>query len=296
MNELFGTAEKYTIAQGELVAEILTYGATVRSLRFKGQEMVLGYPDPDGYRTGKDYRGSTVGRYANRIANGSFTLGGKEYQLTCNEGENQLHGGFCGLDKKIWKLKEVSDFEITLRNELLDGEEGYPGNLWIEVTFKIENNGLSIIYRAQSDKDTLFNPTNHSYFNLGEPKAENHLLRILADEYTPINEKKIPLGHLAPVEGTPYDFRSLRPIGLGKDHNFALRGEGFRMAAVAESPLSGVRMECYTDRPGVQLYIGNGGFCLETQTYPDAPNQPQFPSAELKADALFFSRTEYRFI
>lgn len=291
----FGTAEKYTIAQGDLKAVILTYGAIIQSLQYKGRELVLNYPTLEQYRCGKDYRGAIVGRVANSIIDGRFSLNGVEYQLSLNDGEHHHHGGFCGLDRKLWQVVRAQPAALTLRAELADGEEGYPANLWVEVTYEIKENALSVSYRAQSDGDTIFNPTSHSYFNLGEPKAEQHLLQIFADEALSVKKEALRSGAIEKVEATALDFRTPALIGSGKDHNYILRGEGFRLAAVAESPKSGVRMECFTDRPGLQLYINGGGFCLESQAFPNAPNHPEFPSALLKAGELFCSKTEYRF-
>ncbi|MBQ8892897.1 MAG: galactose mutarotase [Clostridia bacterium] len=324
----FGAAEKYTIrGNGQLDVSILTYGATLQSICYKGTDVCLGYNDLEGYQTMTGYLGATVGRYANRIAGGKFTLNGKTYDVGCNEaGRGHLHGGKIGLDKKIWRAETLGGNALKMTTSLADGEEGYPGNMQISVTFTVEGNDLRIAYEATADADTVFNPTNHCYFNLngqdGAPTT-NHILQINASAYTPVDELLIPTGEIRPVQGTPFDFTVPKPIGRdiaaedpqiqlagGFDHNFVLPGEGLRQAAVAVSPVTGIQMECYTDMPAVQYYSGccldnpvgkSGamgqfqGFCLETQTYPDAPNHPSFPSATLKAGEIFRSVTEYRF-
>lgn len=324
----FGKAEKYTIrGNGELAVSILTYGATIQAIHYRGVDVALGYNDLEGYQTMDGYLGATVGRYANRIAGGKFTLNGKAYDVGCNEaGRGHLHGGKVGLDKKIWNAEILGENALRMTTELADGEEGYPGAMKIGVTFTVKGNDLQIAYEAVSDQDTIFNPTNHCYFNLngqnGAP-ITNHLLTLDATAYTPVDELLIPTGELRPVAGTPFDFTVAKPIGQeiagedeqlklcgGYDHNFVLQGEGLRRAAVAVSPDTGIQMECYTDCPGIQFYAGccldnpvgkSGamhtfqGFCLETQTFPDSPNRPEFPSAELKAGENFYSVTEYRF-
>lgn len=324
----FGTAEKYTIrGNGELDVSIITYGATIQSIRYRGTDVALGYNDLEGYKTMDGYLGATIGRYSNRIAEGKFTLNGVKYDVGCNEaGRGHLHGGKIGLDKKNWRAEVLSGNSLRMTTALADGEEGYPGAMDISVTFTVEGNDLRIAYEATADKDTVFNPTNHCYFNLnGQDGAPitNHLLTLNASAYTPVDEKLIPTGELRPVQGTAFDFTVAKPIGQdiksndpqlqlgsGYDHNFVLTGKGLRQAAVAESPVTGIRMECYTDMPGIQFYAGcclnnplgkSGpmnqfqGFCLETQYYPDSPNHPSFPSAELKAGRVFRSVTEYRF-
>lgn len=324
----FGAAEKYTIrGKDQLEVSLLTYGATIQSICYKGVDVALGYNDLEGYKTMGGYLGATIGRYGNRIAGGKFTLNGKEYDVGCNEtGRGHLHGGKIGLDKKIWAAEVLGENALKMTTTLADGEEGYPGNMEIAVTFTVEGNDLRIAYEATTDQDTVFNPTNHCYFNLngqnGAPTT-NHLLRINAPAYTPVDELLIPTGEVRPVAGTAFDFTVAKPIGQdmksedpqvvvcsGFDHNFVLAGEGFRLAAEAVSPDTGIRMECYTDQPAVQFYSGcclnnplgkSGpmglfqGFCLETQTYPDAPNHPEFPTSELKKGETFRSVTEYRF-
>lgn len=326
--EAFGAAEKYTIrGAADLSVSVLTYGATVQAVHYKGVDVVLGYNSLKDYQKMGGYLGATVGRCANRIAGGKFTLNGVEYNVGCNEeGRGHLHGGKIGLDKKIWRAEPLSGSALRLTTVLADGEEGYPGELRVSVLFEVKENALRITYEALCDRDTVFNPTNHSYFNLngqnGAP-ITNHLLEIYANAYTPVDDFLIPTGELRPLKGTAFDFTAAKPIGRdidaedpqirlggGYDHNFCLRGEGFRLAAAATSPVTGFRMECFTDRPGLQVYTGNylenpvgksgaigkrQGFCFETQAYPDAPNHPAFPSATLPAGKPFRSVTEYRF-
>ena len=236
-----------------------------------------------------------------------------------------LHGGFSGFDRKLWAAQVLSDggepsVRFTCTAE--DGEEGYPGRLETAVTFTVTAaNALTIRYEARTDAPTVLNLTNHAYFNLNGfdgPDVRDTVLQIEADRYMPVDDKLIPTGELAPVEGTPFDFRAAKAIGRdfspelqGYDHNFVLCGEGFRRALTAVSPRTGIRMECWTDQPGVQLYTagaleeetGKGGkpmghfqaFCAETQHFPDTPNHPEYPSAVLRPGEVFRSVTEYRF-
>lgn len=326
--EAFGKAEKYTIANGDLEVSILTYGATLQAIRYQGTDVALGYNDLEGYLTMDGYLGATVGRYANRIANGKFKLNGAEYDVGCNEkGRGHLHGGVKGLSHKFWVAEEIGENAVKMSTELADGEEGYPGNMKVSVIFSVDKNTLRLAYEADTDQDTVYNPTNHCYFNLnGQDGAPitNHILTINASAYTPVDDLLIPTGELRSVVGTPFDFTTPKRIGaeiedysddqlkkgLGYDHNFCLDGKGLRLAATAVSPETGITMDCYTDMPAVQFYAGcclnnpvgkSGamgrfqGFCLETQTYPDAPNHPEFPTATLKKGEKFNSVTEYRF-
>ncbi len=323
--------EKYTLTgKGGLEASFLTFGATLQALRYRGEDRVLGYDDIDGYLPLSSYQGATVGRCANRISGLPFTEGGVEVRLPCNENpEVQLHGGVGGFSGKLWTAEILEDGDepaVRFSIESPDGEEGYPGNLTMHVTMRIAaDNTWHILYEAKADKDTLVSPTNHAYFKLdGEDTALDTLITLESDAYLPVDDKLLPTGECRPVAGTPFDFRTAKPIGrdleaddeqlrLGKgyDHNFNLRGKGWRLAATAVSPHSGVRLECYTDRPGIQFYtancldesVGRGGvalhknqgFCLETQCWPDAPHRPEFPSIALKAGEVFRSETAYRF-
>ncbi len=315
---------KITLSQGKLTVTVLTYGATLQSIRYYSTDVALGYDTVEEYQQYGAYLGATVGRYANRIADGRFSLNGVEYDVGCNEkGRGHLHGGRIGLDKKVWTVREESETAVTLETTLADGEEGYPGNMKVAVTFEVNDDTLRIIYEAVSDADTVFNPTNHCYFNLnGFGSVEDHRLAIFADSYLPVNEKMIPTGEIRSVKGTPFDFTNYKRIGEeidaddeqirlggGYDHTFVLR-EGSGMKAKVEGDASGYIMACYTDMPGLQLYTGNfldqptgkkgpigkrEGFCLETQFFPDSPNRPEFPSCVLKAGEPFRSVTAFEF-
>ncbi len=323
----FGAAEIYTIKNGDLEVSILTFGATLQSIRYQGVDVALGYNTLEEYQTNDGYLGATVGRYANRIAGGKFSLGGAEYDVGCNEeGRGHLHGGKVGLSHKFWNAEVAGENAVRMTNLMADGEEGYPGNMAVAVTFEVEADTLRLIYEAKSDADTVYNPTNHCYFNLnGETGAPilNHIMEVKASAMTPVDAVLIPTGELRAVEGTPFDFTVAKPIGqdiekeddqlalgAGYDHNFCVDGEGLRDAAILQSPDTGIKMVCRTDLPGVQIYTGNctgdragkngpigkhSGVCLETQFYPDSPNQPAFPSCTLKAGEEFKSVTEYCF-
>jgi aldose 1-epimerase len=282
----------------------------------------------------KPYFGAVVGRYGNRIAKGKFKLNGVEYTLAVNNGENALHGGLKGFDKQVWTARDASDggvpaIEMTYVSK--DKEEGYPGNLTVKVLYTLtENNELKLDYTANTDKDTVLNVTNHSYFNLagqGEGTILDHVLMLNADKFTPVDAGLIPTGELKPVAGTPFDFRQPTRIGdridakdeqivrgKGYDHNFVLNGpQGqLQLAARVSEPKSGRVMEVHTTEPGVQFYTGNFldgsntgkggkvynhryGFCLETQHFPDSPNKPQFPSVVLKPEGTYRSTTIFRF-
>jgi len=327
-----------TNANGMEVA-ITNYGATVVSLKVPDRsggfaDVVLGFDKFDGYLGNEPYFGAVVGRYGNRIAGGRFTLDGHEYHLAQNDGKNTLHGGLKGFDKRVWSVKDVSKNDapaIQLSYLSKDGEEGYPGNLSATVTYTLTaRNELRIDYAATTDKPTVHNLTNHSYFNLaGEGNGDvlSHLMTIHADRFTPVDATLIPTGELQSVAGTPLDFRAPAAIGAridadheqiklghGYDHNFVLNrkgGELFLAARITE-PTSGRVMEVLTTQPGLQFYTGNfldgtihgkGGkvygrrsaFCMETQHFPDSPNQPKFPSVVLKPGERFTSTTVFRF-
>ncbi len=296
-------------------------------------DIALGCESLSGYLQKNPYLGASVGRFANRIAGGKFTLESQEYTLARNNGENSLHGGVRGFDKVMWKHRHVpvedgTALELTYVSR--DGEEGYPGTLTAIVLFTLtESNELKLDYSATTDKPTVLNLTNHSYFDLrGEPAGEivEHRVMINADEFTPVNEHLIPTGEKRKVGGTPFDFRQPAVIGariddddeqlklaIGYDHNFVIRGEGLRLAARVEDPKSGRVLEVHTTQPGMQFYTGNHldghvtgkggvkynfryGFCVETQHFPDSPNQPQFPSAELRPGELFHQQTIFKFL
>ena len=318
---------------GAVQAHITNYGGIITSLLVPDQsgtptDVVLGFPTLDGYLAGHPYFGALVGRYANRIAGGCFTLDGVTCHLPINNGPNSLHGGLKGFDKVVWNAA-LSGETLQLQYLSRDGEEGYPGNLSVTVVYRIEGEGLSISYRATCDAPTILNLTNHSYFNL-DPRGTdvlNHLVAINADHYTPVDQNLIPTGDLAPVEGSPLDFRTPRRIGDridsdyeqlyiagGYDHNWVINGApgALRFAGSALCETSGISLEVYTTEPGMQFYTGNfldgtlqgkngkmygrrSGFCFETQHYPDSPNHAHFPSVILRPGATFESLTEFRF-
>jgi len=335
--EIDGDSVKlYTLTNGTATAAITNYGARVVSLLVPDKngeliDVVLGYKDLNAYRDPDDgFYGAVVGRYGNRIAKGQFELEGQSYQLEINNGPNSLHGGTNGFFQKVWEVKHVTDSSLELNYVSPDGDAGYPGTLDATIVYTLtSDNGLEIAYRATTDKTTVVNLTNHSYFNLsgeGDSTILDHLLTIRADGYTPVDETLIPTGEIASVENTPFDFRQPTAIGaridtadaqlvLGKgyDHNFVLKKDpGLQLVATVESPKTGIVMDILTEEPGLQFYSGNfmdnvqnakGGktygyrsaFCLETQHFPDSPNQPGFPSTVLEPNAEYHTRTVYRF-
>jgi aldose 1-epimerase len=324
-----------TNAGGAEVA-IMNYGGVVVSLKVPDRagaaaDVVFGFDTFEPYLTPPPYFGAIIGRYGNRIARGRFKLNGVEYKLAVNNGQNALHGGIRGFDKVLWTVKENGPaLELSYLSK--DGEEGYPGNLQAAVTYSWNDaNELKIDYAATTDKDTVVNLTNHSYFNLagqGEGDILGHLVMIDADRFTPVDAGLIPTGELKPVEGTPFDFRKSTVIGAridtpdqqlkfgkGYDHNFVLNHSSATptLAARVTEPRTGRAMEVLTTEPGLQFYTGNfldgtikgkggktyvhrGAFCMETQHFPDSPNQPNFPSTVLKAGQKYQTTTIYRFI
>ncbi|CAN5371154.1 galactose mutarotase [soil metagenome] len=335
-----GTAvELYTLDNGNgLVAEIATYGGIVVSLTVpdrdgRAGDVVLGFDSLADYEKRNPFFGCITGRYANRIAGGKFTLEGTDYQLATNNGPNHLHGGKVGFDKVVWKASPKTDgpgVSLVLTHTSPDGHEGYPGKLEVTVTYTVtEDNALRIDYEATTDKTTIVNLTNHSYFNLagaGDPSILDHHLVLHASRFTPTDATNIPTGQLAPVAGTPFDFTDLHPIGEridaedeqlefggGYDHNFVVDGEPgtLRPAARVTDQRSGRVMEISTTEPGIQLYTANGlstkdakggedyvsrsAFCLETQHFPDSPNQPSFPSVVLRPGETYHTTTVHQF-
>ncbi len=310
-------------------ARIITYGGTVVSLRVPDKnaklgDVVLGLDSLKAYEDQKFFLGALIGRYANRIAKGRFELGGKTYELATNNGENHLHGGVRGFDRVVWSGNGFVDrgrANLKLTYVSKDGEEGYPGKLTVEVTYSLtEANELKVAYIATSDKDTICNLTQHSYFNLrGSGDILGHGLMINADRFTPADAGSIPTGELRSVSGTPFDFLSSTPIGKrvdvadeqlkfgkGYDHNWVLnkKGREFSLAARLSEPESGRSMEVWTTEPGLQFYSGNfleaplayrSGLCLEAQVFPDSPNHPTFPSAVLKKGETYRQTTVYKF-
>jgi aldose 1-epimerase len=331
-----GTAvDLYTLTNAKgAVAKVMTYGATLTELHVpdrtgKVGDVVLGFDSLDGYLKGHPYFGSTVGRVANRVAKGKFTLDGKEYTLAVNNGPNALHGGKKGFDKVVWTAEPMvgsNSVKFTYRSP--DGEEGYPGNLTATVIYTLTDaNELRLDYTATTDKATPVNLTNHTYFNLAGPASGDilgHVLMIAADRYTPTNDTLIPTGEIRPVAGTPFDFTTPTPMGariaqaggnpVGYDLNYVLNGGGKELALAARvtDPKTGRVMEVYTTEPGIQFYTGNfldgsnrgkGGvvytknqaFCLEAQHFPDSVNHPSFPTMTLQPGQTYQQTTTYKF-
>ena len=345
-NAAFGTTadgiavDEYTLTNShQMEVKIITYGGIITSVRVPDRQgqfsnVVLGFNNLADYETKSAYFGAIIGRYGNRIAKATFKLDGAVYNLAVNDGANTLHGGVKGFDKQVWAAKEVrgeNGIGLALNYVSKDGEEGYPGNLSVTVTYTLtDQNEIKIDYAATTDKNTVVNLTNHSYFNLagnGTGTIENQLVMINADKYTPVDGGLIPTGELAPVEGTVFDFRMLKLIsaglrsndpqivlGRGYDHNFVLdHAEAtLGMAARVYDPASGRLMDVWTTEPGIQFYSGNfingtvvgssgaiyrqsDGLCLETQHFPDSPNQASFPSTLLKPGETYSSQTVYKF-
>jgi aldose 1-epimerase len=317
-----------------LIARIISYGATLTELHVPDRggklgDVVLGFESFEPYAKGHPLFGSIAGRFANRIAAGKFTLDGKEYRLAINNGPNTLHGGIKGFDKKLWSariLKPASGAAVEFRYVSPDGEENFPGKLDVRVVYTLtDENALEIDYTAKTDKPTVVNLTNHSYFNLaGSGSVRDHELLMNARWYTPLDENTVPTGEVRFVEGTPFDFRNPRKIGeriaqlesttRGYDHNFVLDGPQGTLKLMARvfEPKTGRVMEVWTTEPGVQLYtanfldgslVGKGGvryekhsaFCLEAQHFPDAPNKPHFPSTVLRPGETYRQKTVHRF-
>ncbi|MGI5347914.1 aldose epimerase family protein [Streptomyces sp. CA-250714] len=346
VREHFGTldngerVDRWTLANGGTRLRVLSYGGIVQSLeipdrRGRTANVSLGFDALDDYVADSPYFGALIGRYGNRIAGAKFTLDGTEYQLPANDGKHSLHGGTKGFDKRVWDVEPYragQSVGLTLRYVSRDGEMGYPGTLRTRVRYLLTPRGeLRIDYTATTDKATVVNLTNHTYFNLagaGSGSIESHTLRIAASRYTPVDAGLIPTGALARVAGTPFDFRHGKPIGqdLREGHPQILRGQGYdhnfvldkgiteepRPVITVTEPESGRMMRVATTEPGVQFYSGNfldgtlkgasgrvyragDGFCLETQHFPDSPNQPDFPSTVLRPGRTYRSSTIYSF-
>ncbi len=353
MADLVGTladgspVERYVLRSDVLEVAVLTYGGIVQSLHAPDRDggradVVLGFADMRRYEDASPYFGALIGRYANRIADGRFDLGGRTYQLPVNNGPNSLHGGTEGFDKRIWDAEELpgaAGVRLSLTSD--DGDQGYPGRLEVAVTYRLDGDSLRLDYEARNAEpegglETVVNLTNHSYWNLGGEacgSVAGHELQLRASHYTPVSATAIPLGEPAPVEGTPFDFRTPTAIGDrwregdaqlaavgGYDHNLVLDGasdgapehEGLPLAATVHDPGSGRVLEIFTDQPGVQFYSGNqlmgtllgkggrlyrqgDGFCLETQHWPDSPNHPDYPSTVLRPQETFRTSTVHRF-
>lgn len=329
----------YTLTNANgLVAKITNYGGIVTELHVPDRhgelgDILLGYDKLEDYIAVTPYFNAIIGRYGNRLGNAQFTLDGQTYQLAKNDGDNALHGGVAGFDKVLWNAEPIEGkAALRLTRVSPDGEEGYPGNLDTTVIYELtDDNDLVISYEATTDKPTVVNLTQHNYYNLrgqGRGTILDHELTIYADAYTPVDAGLIPTGEIAPVEGTPFDFRQAKPIGsrieaddeqlargLGYDHNWVLSEEvpeGLIKAARLYDPTSGREMEVWTTEPGLQFYSGNFldgtitgkegatyhlryGLCLETQHFPDSPNQPDWPSTRLNPGETYSTQTIYRF-
>jgi aldose 1-epimerase len=325
----------YTLKSPQVTAKIATYGARVISLETRDRngkmgDIVLGHNSIDGYLHGPNaFFGTIAGRYANRIAKGHFTLEGHSYQVTLNDGPSALHGGTEGFDRRNWKAREIlNGVEFTLVSP--DGDQGFPGTLSVAVRYTLNDDRLRIAYEATTDKTTILNLTNHTYFNLsgeGHSSILDETVTLYADHYTPTDATLIPTGELAPVAATPFDFTRPTRIGDridadneqlkragGYDHNWVLRWKTGEVLPAAQlvDPTSGRILDVLTDQPGIQFYTGNfldgkligktgakyvkrSGLCLETQHYPDSPNHPNFPTTELKPGQTFRSITEWVF-
>ena len=325
--------ERFTLTDGAYAASVLTYGGAIQSLIAPDRngapvDVALGFDTIEDYETQDCYIGALIGRHANRIENGRFTLDGKTYQVALNDSVNNLHGGPIGFDKHVW-TPSVEEAGLTLRYVSPDGEMGFPGTLTAAVTYRLENGALTLDYRAESDQDTLCNLTNHSYFNLeGHAAGEvgKQLLRVCADRYTPLGAHGAPTGEIASVVGTSLDLRQFTPLearwdektaqivaGGGFDHNYIIEGDGLRPFADAYSEKTGIQIAVSSTMPGLQLYSGNflrpdlpagkggaaydrrNGFCLETQFWPNAPACPAFPQPILRAGDRYHHLTTFHF-
>lgn len=315
--------EELILTDGAVSCSILTYGGALRALTVpdragKPVDVALGLDSLEDYRAQDKYLGALIGRYANRVGGSRFTLEGREYPLRANDGPNHLHGGPEGFDKQIWQVRERTAASATLTLFSPDGQEGYPGDLEVSVTYTLRDQSLELSYWAKSGKTTICNLTNHAYFNLsghGSGDIAGQHIQLLADRYTPVDDGLIPTGAIEAVEGTPMDLRELQLLDSRTyDHNWAITGwDGTpRPAARAWSPETGIMLEVLTTLPGIQFYTGNflegcprgkggasyhkhGAFCLETQFFPDSPNHENFPSPVLAAGEIYKSRTVYRF-
>ena len=293
----FGTWKRYTLANENLCVTVTDLGATVISLRYRGKECVLGYDSPEDYLQGDAYLGAVVGRCANRIGGAAFSLNGQRWKLPANEGNNQLHGGPASYDKRRWQAAPGED-SVSFSLLSPDGDNGYPGNLQIQVTYRLEGDSLFLIFQGESDADTVFAPTSHMYFCLGEGSVLNGRLQIPAEQVVEVGADLIPTGRLLPAEGD-FDFRSLRAVARDYDHCFVLSGEHACRLEQGHTAL-----DVYTDFPGLQVYTGaflpapfrpRQGLALEPEFFPDSPNQPAFPDVTLRKGQPFRRYMAFRF-
>lgn len=346
-NELNSTAFKDTVQgkqvtlkkihNGNITAYFTNYGARLVGLwtpdkNGEPTDVVVGFGDIDSYiKSSEPYFGATIGRYGNRIAKGHFSLDGEDFDLSVNNGENTLHGGKLGFQARVWDVEQPDEKTLIFSYTSKDGEQGFPGNLKCTVTYSLtDDNGLKMEYKAKTDKKTVVNLTNHAFFNLngeGSGTILNHNVQIYADKFTPVDSTLIPTGELVSVEGTPFDFTRPTTIGArigtdneqlkngkGYDHNFVLRKAevGLNHAATVVGDKSGIKMEIYTEEPGLQFYSGNfmkgkntfkngstddyrTAFAMETQHFPDSPNQPEFPNTVLEPGEEYHTESVYKF-
>lgn len=317
----------HTLSSNNTTVTVIDYGARIASLTYKGVSCVCGFSDMTGYLADADYHGAIVGRYANRIANGKFRLNETEYTLACNEkGQTHLHGGEVGFSNRLWTAICQTEDSLTLSLFSKDGEEGYPGNLSVTVTYTLQNDSLSIDYVAKTDADTVINLTNHAYFNIGgvgKESVHEQTLTLYADAIAEVNENLIPSGRLIPTAGGAFDFTLPKKIGKdiaasdsqlrmgnGYDHGFCLTQKA--PCAILHSEKSGITLEVDTTEDGIQIYTANfmtadnpffghipqtagGAIALECNKLPDSPNRPEFPSCVIKAGETYRQTTTYRF-
>lgn len=315
------------------VVEVLTLGATVHRLEVAGgdgrrRNVVLGHATAAERLASTSYLGGTIGRYANRIAHGRFPLEGREVEVATHDRGHSLHGGPDGFDRRLWEVVDHGPDEVVLALVSPAGDQGFPGTVSVLVHYRVTGDVVRVEMAATTDAPTVLNLTNHAYFNLdgeGSGTVDEHLLTVLADEFTPVDATAIPTGAHAPVAGTPFDLRTPTPLGTalrtdhpqlldaqGIDHNFVVRGEGLRVHAVLESPRSGTRLELRSDQPGLQVYTGNfldgthpsttggryrqgDGIALEPQLFPDSPNRPEWPSAQVNPGETYRATLEWDF-
>ena len=332
-----GAAKLYTLDNGTMQVDVMDFGATLVAIRVPDKtgtmtDVILGHDDVTGYVDNGGYLGMLIGRSANRIGKAVCTIDGKEYKLTVNDNDNNLHNGPKGLDSEIFKVRVINDSKIVLSFLSADMSQEFPGNLLVSITYEItKDNELVLTYNLNTDEVTLANFTNHSYFNLNGQASgsiEGHTLKLFSSAYTPVHDNQaIPTGEIAPVEGTVFDFREPKTIGRdinadeiqlkyvkGYDHNFVVDGAvgSLRPAASAVGDKTGIKMDVFTDLPGIQLYAGNcidvdmpgkdgavyqsrHGFCMETQFFPDAINQPNFIKPLIYPGETFVTKTIYKF-